>query len=121
LITVCSFSLFNLCATPYCLFSLALTRTKDNIKLTTHGMILYFMNFCLGVDVYYKTAFLRESGIQIMFLRYDHDGNLGRKNFIELPVINLSLLVKVGSDFITMEISSQNKAQVNKTHYFSWS
>jgi len=22
--------------------------------------------------------------------------------------------------FITMEISSRNKAQVNKTHYFSW-
>jgi len=59
LVTVCSFSLFNLCTTSYCLFSLALTRTKDNIKLTTHCMILYFMNFCLRVDVYYKTAFLR--------------------------------------------------------------
>lgn len=59
LVTVCSFSLFNSPTTPYCLFSLALTRIKDNIKPTTHGMILYFMNFCLGMDIDYKTAFLR--------------------------------------------------------------
>jgi len=29
------------------------------MKPTTYGMILYFMTFCLGVDMYYKTVFLR--------------------------------------------------------------
>jgi hypothetical protein len=53
-------SLFNYSpTTPYCLLSLALTRSRANIKPNTHGMILYFMNFLLRLDIYYETVFLR--------------------------------------------------------------